>query len=400
MFFDGSPDKGRCPAGAGHVAQGYNFTLPHETAGFALGPKVFSGQITSRGLAALGGWVEVTLNPDGSQRWRGHAHDSGADGYDFGVSAVVRSRSGRAIGFAHHGHVGGTITSGSRNHDWDETHPPHPVIKENIEDFFNGTCGFSTDYSSDLGSTAEGALAFIGKFLLGSTPVGSAVGLVVFVGVEAGSLISTGSLVPGARVVGGVLWLAGPSNTLLALAAEGIASAASRTRELTQEEYDWANDEVYERSLPPRDRLILTDAIGPNNRAFTFPRFDNKITLNMGREGFIDPRNFDVAERRNQRGEVFIHELCHSWQIHHAAIDLAMLADALASRACEVAGTNPYVYGDAGPPYGTFNLEQQAQIVSDWFCGKRTGTLWTGTPKDPNSPYFGYIVQNIRAGTV
>jgi hypothetical protein len=29
MFYDGYPQKGRCPAGGGHVAQGYNFVLSH-----------------------------------------------------------------------------------------------------------------------------------------------------------------------------------------------------------------------------------------------------------------------------------------------------------------------------------------------------------------------------------
>jgi cytochrome c5 len=30
MFFDGYPQKGACPSGGGHVAQGYNFVLPHD----------------------------------------------------------------------------------------------------------------------------------------------------------------------------------------------------------------------------------------------------------------------------------------------------------------------------------------------------------------------------------
>ena len=30
LFFDGYPDKGRCPAGGGHIAIGYNFVLPHD----------------------------------------------------------------------------------------------------------------------------------------------------------------------------------------------------------------------------------------------------------------------------------------------------------------------------------------------------------------------------------
>lgn len=33
LFFDGFPDKGVCPAGGGHVAQGYVFVLLHGTAG-------------------------------------------------------------------------------------------------------------------------------------------------------------------------------------------------------------------------------------------------------------------------------------------------------------------------------------------------------------------------------
>ena len=77
---------------------------------------------------------------------------------------------------------------------------------------------------------------------------------------------------------------------LLALAAAGIASAGSNTRELTDEEYRWANDQVFSGTLPPRDRIVLTDTVGAGNRAFTFPRFDGKITVNMGADGFADPR--------------------------------------------------------------------------------------------------------------
>ncbi|WP_428338671.1 hypothetical protein [Mycobacterium sp.] len=29
LFYDGYPDKGHCPAGGGHHAQGFNFVLPH-----------------------------------------------------------------------------------------------------------------------------------------------------------------------------------------------------------------------------------------------------------------------------------------------------------------------------------------------------------------------------------
>jgi len=57
------------------------------------------------------------------------------------------------------------------------------------------------------------------------------------------------------------------------------------------------------------------------------------------------------------------------------------------------------VYPAAGLDYSSFNLEQQAQIMSDWFAGaKPPGTNQTGIEKDVNSPYFRYITGNIRVG--
>jgi hypothetical protein len=357
---------------------------------------VFTTPIVTGGLAALGGWVTVTVNLDGSVRWQGHAHDSGADGYDFGISALVRTPSGRAIALAHSGHVSGTFESGSRDHDWDVTRPPFSPISRFLVDYNFGYLETHLEYSSDIGSALESAVNWLVKFCAGSllAPVGA----IVFVGVEVGSLISTGSLVPGARIAEGVLWMAGPGNTLLAIVAEGIASLGSRTRELTAEEYDWANNEnneIFCGSLPPRDRLVLTDTIGGGNRAFTFPRYDGKITLNMGASAFDDPRRYPDG----QYGQVFVHELVHTCQIQHTNMDLALLADAFASKVCEATGGNPYAYGPAGPAYSDFNLEQQAQIVSDWFAGSvPSGSNQTRTPKDKNSPYFRYINENLRIG--
>lgn len=389
MFFDGAADKGSCPAGDGHTSEGFNFSLPHDIRE----PFSFSAQLVSGGLAALGGRVTLTVHPDGTVRWNGHAHDSGADGYDFSVSAVVRTPTRRAVATAHSGSVGGTFTPGSRDHDWDDLFPGQ--VGDYFLDFAFGQLHTNLQFTSDFGSALEGLVEWALKFSVGAA-TGPA-GLVIFLGVEAGSLISTGSLVPGARVVEGVLWMAGPANTLYALVAEGIASAGSRTRELSQEEYDWANNEVYQGALPPRDQLLLTDTIGPGDtpRAFTFPRFDGKITLNMGPDAFADPRNY--PNRRH--GEVFVHELLHACQIASGG-SLSLLAGALSAKVCEVTGADPYIYPPAGVPYTELGLEQQAQIVSDWFAGLRgkSGTQ-TGIPKDMGSPYFTYIVDNVRTRT-
>jgi hypothetical protein len=337
----------------------------------------------------------VNVNPDGSVQWQGHAHDSGADGYDFGISALVRTPTGRGIALAHSGHVGGTFTSGSRDHDWDVTSPPEASLAGRFAEFALGELQTNLEYSSDIGSALEKAIGWLIQFGVG-TALGPA-GSVVFIGVEAGSLISTGSLVPGARVVEGILWMAGPANTVFAIAAEGVASLGSRTRELTQEEYDWANGRVFLGALPPRDQIVLTDTIGGGNRAFTFPRFDGKITLNMGAGGFDDPRRYPSG----QYGQTFVHELVHACQIRHASMNLSLLADALASKVCEATGGNPYSYGPAGPDYSSFNLEQQAQIVSDWFARYHMLTnpadnFGLNSQAAIDDSYFRYISDNVR----
>ena len=193
--------------------------------------------------------------------------------------------------------------------------------------------------------------------------------------------------------------MAGPDNTLYAIAAEGIVSAGSETRELSQEEYDWANAQVFSGGLPPRDKLELTDTIGAGNRAFTFPRADGKITVNMGPSAFSDPRLY-MGE--SPPGRTFIHELVHACQIYHSPLDISFLADAFSSKLCQVFGDDPYLYGPAPLDYKSLDIEGQAQIVSDWFAGgtrkANKVTNHTGIPMDINSPYFEYIALNVRVG--
>jgi hypothetical protein len=356
-------------------------------------PVSFSAPIVTGGAAALGGSVNVTINPDGSVTWQGHAHNSGADGYDFAISAVVRGPSGRAVALTHSGHVGGTLTSGSREDDWNVAQQPNAVLAARLHELVSAELNTNLEYQSDIGSALESVVEWLLKFGVGT--VLGPVGAMVFVGLEVGSLISTGSLVPGARLAEGILWMAGPANTLFAIAAEGIASLGSQTRELTQEEYDWANAQVFNGALPTREKLVLTDTIGGGDRAFTFPRYDGKITLNMGPGAFADPRNYPGRAY----GQTYVHELVHACQIEHASMDVALLADAFASKVCEATGGDPYAYANAGPEYSSFNLEQQAQIVSDWFAGAvPTGSNQTGKKQDIDSPYFRYVAENVRIG--
>lgn len=375
-------------------------------------PLEFDGSFETAGLAALGGQYKLTLYPDGAIRWEGRATNSGIDSYDWGLGVVVRSPSGRALAFARAASIPNRFpTADVVERRWNDLYPPNPILKQHYADFVYAQVEQNFEYESDIGATMETLAGWIVRMSVGAV-LGPAGGAVIFVGLGVGSLIETGNLRAGMRLAGNILWLAGPANTLFALAAEGIATLGERSRPLTQDEYDWANNAVFLGSLPPLDRIILTDTIGGNDRAFCFPRFDGKITVNMGPSAYDDPRMYHVNHHDPAKvrmyGQVFIHELVHACQIQHTAMDVALMADALSSKVCELAhGANaPYRYPEAGFAYGSLNLEQQAQVVSDWYgrhalIAQLMMSDFTSLQSVPatSDPYYRYITGNVRIGS-
>lgn len=105
MFFDGRPDKGKCPRGGGHEAAGFNFVLAHLDPNLA----VFdTGPLTSD--LPLGGSAHLVMRRNGDFTFSCHAHDSGFNNIDYGISAVLMTTDGiAAFTFQHSGHVEGTI---------------------------------------------------------------------------------------------------------------------------------------------------------------------------------------------------------------------------------------------------------------------------------------------------
>lgn len=59
-----------------------------------------------------------------------------------------------------------------------------------------------------------------------------------------------------------VLYLAGPENTLNLFKAEFHARAGTQIKTIPQEDYDWANTEVFLNTLPPRHKISVTDTVG------------------------------------------------------------------------------------------------------------------------------------------
>jgi hypothetical protein len=380
MFFDGAEMKGTCPGGGSHAASGLAFTLPHDMHQ----PITFTTLFESGGAAAFALTGNVTFNLDGSVRWWGEARNTGIDGYDYSAAVVVKTPMGHAAAMSHSGHVNGhpVLGSGTRHDYWDTTYPGAASLF--FAEMAWGNLQRNVQYKGWFTSVFDSLVSW--AIQVGAGELIGPIGLVAFLGAEIGSLISSGSLAAGGRLIGGTLWLAGPSNMLFALAGEGIASLGSKQRQLTHDEYTWADQMVFHGSLPPIEKIVLTNTNGGQNRPFTFPMPDGRISVNLG-SGYDNPRGVNG-------GATLIHELVHTCQLWHGLSRIGYIAQGLAARACEAGGGHPYSYGPPGPPYSSFHLEQQAQIVEEWFQGT---TSPTKTARDPANPYYRYVL-DAQAG--
>jgi hypothetical protein len=87
--------------------------------------------------------------------------------------------------------------------------------------------------------------------------------------------------------------------------------------------------------------------------------------------------------------EIFIHELTHVWQGAHRWLHGSYQVSSLLSQAWSLIRTgdrgNAYDYA-AGQDWSSYNVEQQANIVEDWFTSGASSS----------HPLFRYIRDNIR----
>jgi hypothetical protein len=93
------------------------------------------------------------------------------------------------------------------------------------------------------------------------------------------------------------------------------------------------------------------------------------------------------------RRSVFIHELTHVWQGHHSTFSWEYMAESMLSQGRAIIKhgdrNKAYEYNlESLRPWDSYNVEQQANIVEDWFAGGMSET----------DPRFVYIKDNIRAG--
>src|SRR5262245_45312018 len=345
------------------------------------------------GGRGLRGTVWLTLRQDGSTRWHGDVTNHEPYGYNFGLSVFAPTGptgTSADIGAAHGGSVAGWGEPGSSNDIWDEQHQPNPALANGLAAYRFRDLALKLEHSVDVVDYLEAAIDAIFELAAGTAL--RELGTIVLVGVEIGSLINTGSLVPGTIIAGGIPWLAGPGGIFVRAL---LTATNSNGRHLTAAEYEWANDMVFRGSLPPIDSFRITNYLGWDNSPFTFPTFGGQTLVNLGSATFTN--------LHNDEGTV-IHELIHVCQIAHSR-NVQFTANGIATQLTN--RKHAYDYGAAGFNYTDLNLEAQAEVVEDWFLGHTAKALdppnpdprnHTGNPRDAHSPYYRYITDNVRVG--
>lgn len=99
----------------------------------------------------------------------------------------------------------------------------------------------------------------------------------------------------------------------------------------------------------------------------------------------------DGADTRATR-VTFIHELTHVWQGHHRRFSWGFMFNSMFSqgRALITTGDRHGAYRyEPGEPWRSYNVEQQARLVQDWFA--------RGMRED-DAELFPYIENHIRKG--
>lgn len=161
-----------------------------------------------------------------------------------------------------------------------------------------------------------------------------------------------------------------------------------RHRHLTDTERRFV-DNVFGTSLPPNDRIVLTNLLGLGSRPFTCPNAVGQTLVNVG-DAFDDPTAYE-SPAYPAPGKLLVHELAHVWQIRHTAFFPGLLCNALVAHLTEA----PYRPGPGGQPWDSYNLEQQATIVDEWFAPSFRGPSGYAA-MSPKHPYHRYVVGTIR----
>jgi hypothetical protein len=402
----------------------------------------------------LKGWIELDFSDTGDVTFRGHTHDSGLDNYDYSVAATIVARplapepcraidvklriaehrlatldkalqepeispqrkarlksmvlqAGAVISnietqlqtclahnhltqpapvvfsFVHNGHVKGGL-AGRTDDNWTENYH-HSLVAKYFTDLEPAMPRIREWHEGALSQTLTKLIdmlllrPLLGELIAPLTPLLTAV---VF-----GYSIGTGGGVMGAAtLIGDGLWLVGPEGTAFALGSTVLMSLGTKSRVLEDHEYHFVQ-RVFQGKLPPRDQILVCDTIGGQDRPFTWPRTDGKITLNLGPTNYANPCL--------TAPKTLIHELVHAWQLHNMGSEFGLLLEEMATQILHSLKGGQYSYDkDHYVSWESYNTEQQAQIIGDWFNVYYPFLESQEAKADPRFRYVDGIIRN------
>jgi hypothetical protein len=173
---------------------------------------------------------------------------------------------------------------------------------------------------------------------------------------------------------------------------------------------------VFGDTLPFRHRILITDAAGLDGRAFTIPTTLIGEVLSMSPALFFGALGVPMAcsglavgylassavnlaylinvGRAYAHGSLatgpiaslLVHETTHVWQGKNSTFAVSYVFNSLYNQ-CTLGSLNAYPYSP-GHDWHSYNVEQQASIVEDWY-----------TAGEPTSgDLYPYIINNVRKG--
>lgn len=374
--------------------------------------------VTGSGVA-LGGHHNLVVRRDGSYRYWGHFRATGIPSYDVSVVTTLGytiqlpeggERAGAQVAFTASGKVYGTNRPGSREYAWDKT-GQLAILAAEWQGVREGVVSRNLQYDTDWFGSVGGVASFLAQVVAFGTVFGAA-GVAIVCATEAAEILNMEELVlpgmVGIMIAAGAGFVFGPGVMIpVFLAGAAVTAALVKQRHLRDSEKAFLKT-VFGDTLP-MDRILLTNLLGLNGRAFTTPAPGGAILVNLG-EGYDDPVAYNGTGRENTQGwyapgQLFVHEVAHAWQIGNDTFTPSLFCRAIATAA--FGGKSAYHYGPATTPWGEFGTEAQASIVEEWYAGNR----YPGSPQSAfppmhdadlgqpgQNPYYRYIRDNIRAG--
>lgn len=178
-------------------------------------------------------------------------------------------------------------------------------------------------------------------------------------------------------------------------------SPPTKIRTISSLEYHIVSG-VFGATLPHPSRILVTNAAGLSGRPFTIPTSLVSSILGMNPALFLPTAILgylssviNVAYLMNvgqyygtlgtSHQRLLVHETTHVWQGKNSTLALTYVFSSVLNQGLH--GNGAYSY-TVGQPWKSYNAEQQAALVEDWFG--------SGQPK--TGPLYPYIVNHVQKG--